>query len=90
MNNLLNQVGYCCQKGNKIQVLKSNAGYYIGTLDEDECPNCRISQYAKKPDDPILNIERECMENQYCNGHSLSGCTISASKTLKHNVSVGR
>lgn len=87
MQNLLNQIGYYCQKGYKISVLQSAAGYYIGTADEDG-PNCRLSNYGKSPDDPALNEERECMENQWCNGNSLSGCKVSVSECRKHGIAV--
>ena len=79
MQNLLEQVGYYCQKGHMISVLRSAAGYYIGTADEDG-PYCRLSGYGKSPNDPVLNVERECIENQWCNGGSLSGCKVSASE----------
>lgn len=87
MQNLLEQVGYYCQKGYRISVLRSAAGYYIGTADEDG-PYCRLSGYAKSPDDPALNMERECIENQWCNGGSLSGCRVSASECRKHGVPI--
>ena len=87
MKNLLEQVGYYCQKGHKISVLRSAAGYYIGTVDEDG-PYCRLSGYGKSPDDPALNIERECIENQWCNGGSLIGCRVSASECRKHGVPI--
>lgn len=82
MNNLLDKVGQYCQKGHKIEVLRSAAGYYIGTLD-DGCPNCRLSNYGATPDDPRMNDERECEENQWCNGNSLSGCKVSISASLR-------
>lgn len=87
MQNLLNQVGCYCQKGYRISVLQSAAGYYIGTADEDG-PNCRLSGYGKSPDDPVLNEERECIENQWCNGSSLSGCKVSVSECKKHGIAV--
>ena len=46
MQNLLKQVGYYCQKGYKISVLQSAAGYYIGTAAEDG-PNCRLKKLSK-------------------------------------------
>lgn len=37
-----------CRKGYEVQVCRSGAGYYLGTLDEYGCPNCRLtSQYAR-------------------------------------------
>lgn len=35
-----------CIKGKEIQVLRSNAGYYIGCFDVDG-PYCRISHYYR-------------------------------------------
>ena len=89
MQNLLKQVGYYCQRGLKISVLSSAAGYYIGTADEDG-PYCRLSNYGESIDDPRLNTERECSENQWCNGGSLSGCKISYSECKKHGVIINR
>ena len=84
MVNLLNCVGKKCKRGHEIRVLKSNAGYYVGTLDEDGCPNCRLSQYyGQTKDDPIMSEERDCIENQYCNGGQINGCTIHHSLNLK-------
>jgi len=40
-----------CVKGLEIKVLKSNM-YYIGTLDEDDAPVCRLSaEYYKTSDE---------------------------------------
>ena len=65
-------VGKKCIKGYEIQVLRSAAGYYIGTLDEDGLPNCRIStQYAKTAEEAKdLAPDRQfgCTENEWCNG----------------------
>lgn len=36
-----------CIKGFEVKVLNSAAGYYIGTLDEENFPMCRISSYYK-------------------------------------------
>ena len=85
MVSLIDNIGKKCQRGNDIQVLKSNAGYYVGTLDkEDGTPYCRLSQYyGKTKDDPIMDIERECDENQYCNGGQINGCKVSHSLSLK-------
>ena len=87
MNNLLQQVGKYCPKGHQIQVLRSAAGYYIGTVDE-EGPYCRISGYGSSADDPAMNEERICAENQYCNGGSISGCRVSATECIKHGVPI--
>lgn len=61
-----------CVKGKKLEVLKSNAGYYIGTL-EDGCPNCRVSERYYQTDTAgqfVLTHKafnpRICLENVYC------------------------
>lgn len=62
-----------CKKGYEVDVCKSAAGYYIGTVDEFGCPNCRISGYAKTAEDAsILPMDRECIEREFCNGGT--GC----------------
>ena len=74
MDNLLEQVGKKCIKGKEVTVLRSAAGYYVGTFDE-EGPYCRLSQcYGKTIDDPIINTERDCVENNHCNGGSVGRC----------------
>lgn len=69
-----------CNKGKELQVLQSPAGYYIGTLDEDGFPNCRVSKdYYKerKTAEVELNqgsfIVRDCIENEFC-GKLYGGC----------------
>lgn len=61
-----------CKKGYEVKPLKSGAGWYLGTLDEEGFPNCRISrEYAEtKEDAEYLLADRQsgCMENEYCNG----------------------
>jgi Lon protease-like protein len=63
-----------CKQGRVVQVMRSAAGYYIGTIDEDE-PYCRLSmEYF--PDEKTAQYalenrefnERDCVENNYCNG----------------------
>jgi biotin synthase-like enzyme len=55
------------------------AGYYIGTLDEDGCPYCRLSSYyksrkiAQEDLDNKTYIVREADELGYC------GCIIGGS-----------
>lgn len=58
-----------CRRGYVIQPLKSAAGYYIGTLDEDGCPNCRLSTgYAKTDVDALyLPLDRCAEEITFCN-----------------------
>lgn len=60
-----------CIKGYDIKIMKSNAGYYIGTRDGEGFPNCRISDYRETPGTiSDYNLARMvyAMENQYCNG----------------------
>jgi len=61
-----------CKKGFEIQALKSAAGWYLGTLDEDGFPNCRIStNYAATEVEALkLPMDRQtnCIENEFCNG----------------------
>ena len=51
--------------------LKSAAGYYMGTVDEEGFPNCRLSSgYAKdKASCKSLKLDRMgAAENLFCNG----------------------
>ena len=60
-----------CIKGYEVQPLKSAAGYYMGTVDEEGFPKCRISQnYAKTVEDASkLPLTRQTAEeNIFCNG----------------------
>lgn len=64
-------VGRKCRKGYIVQVIRSCAGYYLGTIDEDGFPNCRCSSgYAKtaKLAEEILSCDRVSEETLYCNG----------------------
>ena len=64
-------VGKKCVRGYEVQILKSGAGFYIGTLDEDGFPMCRMSnEYAKTHKQAIETLwaDRTCMENMFCNG----------------------
>lgn len=68
-------IGMKCRKGYEIQALRSAAGYYLGTVDEDGCPNCRASNgYAKTRELAEKNLipDRVCEENMFCNGYK--GC----------------
>lgn len=63
-----------CIKGYEIRVLHSGAGFYIGTYDDSEGPNCRISyDYFKTKEGAeealkTLNFQiRNCVENNFCN-----------------------
>lgn len=64
-----------CARGHLVQALSSAAGWYVGTVDKDGFPYCRISEgyykACKDAEDAIKNgtyIQRTCMENQFCNG----------------------
>jgi hypothetical protein len=67
-------VGMKCIKGYKLQVLKSPAGYYLGTVDKDGFPNCRVSiEYCKTREQAeILIPNRVCDENLFCSNYK--GC----------------
>ena len=59
-----------CKKGFLIQPLRSAAGWYMGTLDKEGYPNCRIfSGYAKNKEEALdLPLDRGyAIEIQYCN-----------------------
>lgn len=63
-----------CVCGKNVKVLKSAAGWYIGTVDEDGFPYCRISGYyneerrAQMALDGRYFCEREASENLACHG----------------------
>ena len=61
-----------CIKGYEITACRSAAGWYMGTVDEDGCPNCRLTtQYARSAEEAEqLPLDRQCgcMENEWCNG----------------------
>lgn len=62
--------GLICRKGYEIKALKSGAGYYLGTVDEDGLPYCRISiEYAKTEEEAkkLLCDRTYAMEVQFCN-----------------------
>lgn len=68
-----------CIKGYEIKVLRSGAGYYLGTTDKEGFPNCRMSTNYYKTETlaawALLNnvfSERECIENVSCNNGA--GC----------------
>lgn len=64
-------IGKKCRMGYEIKVLKSPAGYYIGTVDEDGCPNCRLSEgYSKTAEGckDLVGDRGYAMEVQFCNG----------------------
>ena len=60
-----------CKKGLKVEPLRSAAGYYMGTVDEEGFPNCKLSSaYAKTAKDAEkLSLDRQIAdENVFCNG----------------------
>jgi len=62
-----------CKKGFEIEVLMSPNGYYLGTRNEIEMPNCRISYYyprqtlAEKALKEHFAV-RNKLENRACSG----------------------
>ena len=70
-------IGKRCVKGYSIEVIKSPAGYYLGTKDQKGFPNCRISGYCQSEELVIYliaNRQTGCIENEYCNQGK--GCFI--------------
>lgn len=70
-------IGRKCTKQHEMKVMKSNAGYYIGTTEEEDgvaYPYCRATYYA--PTEEVLKEmeyeERDCAENNFCN--KCKGC----------------
>lgn len=60
-----------CKEGYEVKPCKSAAGYYMGTFDPEEGPNCRISSgYAKTAEEAEkLPLDRQdALENLACNG----------------------
>lgn len=67
-----------CVKNHDVEILKSNAGFYIGTTVENEEygflePYCRISGYYRNKQEAeeamksIKDNYRICNENMFCN-----------------------
>lgn len=64
-----------CVNCRPIKVLKSAAGYYIGTTDDEGMPNCRLSidyynteKEAQEALDSRSYMERTGLENDFCKG----------------------
>ena len=60
-----------CIKGYEVEPLRSGAGYYMGTFDPEDGPNCRLTtSYAKTPEEAKgLPLDRQiAYENVFCNG----------------------
>ena len=59
-----------CRKGYEVEIMKSPAGYYLGTRTPEGFPNCRISTYCQSEELAhylIPNRQTNCIENEYCN-----------------------
>ena len=70
-----------CKKGYVVGPQRSAAGWYLGTVDEDGCPNCKLTtNYAKTAEAArSLRIDRQdAMENRFCNG--CGSCEITERK----------
>lgn len=73
-----------CKKGYTVQVLSGNlAGFYIGTVDEDGFPYCRLSEEyypTREAGTDSLKKQsytiRRCVENEFCSGNG--DCEISS------------
>lgn len=69
-------VGSICRKGCRIEALHSGAGYFLGTIDKDGMPNCRLSSgYYGDADSAIKSKDfnrQFATENDHCNGGA--GC----------------
>ena len=64
-----------CVKGHTVFVLSAHM-YYIGTIDEDKLPHCRISEeYYESYNEAEAALEnhtftmRNCLENNFCRGN---------------------
>lgn len=69
-----------CVRGHVIKALKSGAGWYIGTVDENGFPYCRISisYYKSKEEAEKMMVEgfaiKDYAENEFC-FRSAGGCS---------------
>lgn len=66
-----------CVKGLVVEPQRSAAGYYMGTVDEEGFPNCRISNgYAKTREGAakLLLDRQNADENRFCSGGC--GCCV--------------
>lgn len=61
-----------CTRGYEITVQKSAAGYFLGTVDGEGIPNCRLTDYAAtEAKAKKLSFNRTVApENQFCSGGS--------------------
>ena len=72
-----------CAKGYEIKPLKSAAGWYLGTVDVNGFPNCRLtSNYAPTKEDALrLFMDRQmASENEFCNDGC--GCIVHYQKVV--------
>lgn len=66
-----------CKKGYEVKPYRSNMGWYLGTFDPEEGPNCCVSQGHAKTEAEALQLDFDrcyAMENQFCAG--AAGCCI--------------
>lgn len=58
-----------CRRGYEIKPMKSAAGWYLGTRDEEGFPNCRLSEYSRTEEECYeLPLTRQfAEENAFCN-----------------------
>lgn len=82
-----NMDGFTCKNKKDVTVLRSDDGYYTGTM-EDIGPFCRVSkQYHNHEDgdqkalDNDAYIERDCKENRLCAG-GCSGCHVRKQRVI--------
>ena len=65
-----------CKENLPVQVCSSQAGFYIGTMEPGQGPNCRISKYYGSAEQAARELQkmtferRKCVENDWC------GCNI--------------
>lgn len=60
-----------CIKGYEVEPQRSAAGYYMGTVDKDGFPNCRLSSSYGKTAEEAKNLvldRQTADENVFCNG----------------------
>lgn len=71
-----NLIGTKCRRGFTIISRESMTGFYLGTVDEIGLPNCRCSKYFESKEELESSAirERDCIENDYCNGGQ--GCFV--------------
>ena len=66
-----------CIKGYEVKPYQCNCGWYLGTFNPNEGPNCRLSQgYAPTEEAALLLDLNRCaaVENEFCSGPG--GCCI--------------